>query len=365
MRAGDEVRLKFPSGEVCTRGWLDSHPLDRVRLLRHSAGRVVCQCRTPGVEMAVRLRDEEPHLANLPGRGHHHAPWCPSYTPDPRYDARLDYATDALAESAGACAVVVADTPSPGPPYRHLTPRAALEWLFDRAELTHWSPRMQGRRTPATARGALARAISGVSINGAPLDRNVAIVGASRPPYRPDYVIGAIERVVRGAHSPGLVLAGDPVPIWLAREAWTPAIESVLGSASAPRVEGPVWVFGRLWYSDAHVHFRWLGMMPVTPEWLPLEHPLECELLARLVRLRRRFTRVVALDSAGDPRFPIALLVDTATPVELYSPTVSRFPAPVTLPDEGSQPLYTARDVSATVTKERDTVAATLSDRPP
>jgi hypothetical protein len=334
----EDVRLRFPSGAVHTRPWLDSHPRAREELYRESAERrVVCECHPAGVEMTVRRVGVQHHLANLPGRAHHHAPSCPSFVPDPSIDARQDYSRAALMEVGGGVLHATVRDAAPEPaPYEHMTPRAALELLWSAAELTHWAPKMTTRRTVLSVRATLKTAAARLVINDEPLADSLYLAEPERPrgTRQPLYVLGELHRVVRGAHSLGLALRYDTTgPYWVARSAWSPPLSALLGSYDQPRGDLPsVWVLARTWYTAHHAHCRWVGALHVTASSLPIEHPAEEPLLDQLVRDGRRFVRVPGLDSSGDPRYPILTLIDTATPVNVHSPMATRLPAPFAPP---------------------------------
>jgi hypothetical protein len=327
----DDVPLRFPTGEIASRPWLDAHPLDREALYRRAArGRVVCQCQPFGVEMIVRLRGDTHHLANLPARSHHHASSCPSYAPDPSTDARLDYARTALIATDGSLSITVLDAPTRVAPYPHVTPRAALELLWRHGELAHWVPRMSRRRTAVTVRTRLVEVAREVTVNGDSLARHLYLPapGVPRGARQPRFVIGEVHRVVNGPHSRGVLLRHDTTsPYWVAPAAW-PELLNLLDAQPVDPALGPVWVFGRAWYTPQHAHFEWVGALEVTAQWLPIVHPAERALLRLLIDEQRRFVRVLPLDSAGDPRFPVVTLTDTAPPVDLHNPTVRRLPVP-------------------------------------
>jgi hypothetical protein len=147
-----DIELLFPDGQAATRAQLEHDP----RWLEvHAGQRPLCRCTPAGVEMLVRHRQGRHFLANLPGRSHHHSLGCPSYAPDPLIDPRRHYSAAALARSGEICHVVVAADPLGSPPFAHFTPQAALELLWDSANLTLWSPRMRGRRSYTAVRAAL------------------------------------------------------------------------------------------------------------------------------------------------------------------------------------------------------------------
>jgi hypothetical protein len=63
-----------------------------------------------------------------------------------------------------------------------------------------------------------------------------------------------------------------------------------------------------------------LSLMPVTHQWLPIEDAAELQLVERLVREGRRFTKGLRYNMAADRPLASALLLDTgeASPVSLW-----------------------------------------------
>ena len=98
-----DLPLEFADGTVATRAQLDANPH---LLSAHAGQRLVCRCTPSGVEMLIRHRQGRPFLANLPGRTHHHALSCPSYSPDPLIDPLRHYSGAALAHSGRTVALL-------------------------------------------------------------------------------------------------------------------------------------------------------------------------------------------------------------------------------------------------------------------
>jgi hypothetical protein len=328
-----DIVVRFPDGSAYTRAWLAAHPTERDGLYaRHLGGRPLCLCRPGGVELLVRARAGAVHLANLPGRGHHHAPSCPSYAPDPDFDPLRHYARGAVQRSVRGVFLSVSDEPTGPAPFQHVSPTALLEFLWDHAGLTYWSPRMSGRRTPQTARSALRSAADDVHVNDDRLRDTLLIPGpsAERHAAQPRYVLGAVRGFTRGAHNLGLHLAHDPSIYWIPPSSWSGRLADTFGPYSEPVLPpcDPAWILARVWYSRAgHAHLEGIGVMRVDDRWIPVFDADEAPLFAALAAAERRFVRVMPLDGTGLQAWPVATLRDTEVPTQLYNPRSRAFPA--------------------------------------
>jgi hypothetical protein len=332
-----EGLLRLSDGATLTRADIDR---DAAVLAAHAGERVLCCCTPLGVEMLVRHRQGRHFLANLPGRGHHHAATCPSFVADADIDPRRHYSGAALSRSADALHVVVAAEPLDAPPFPHLTPPAALELLWDEADLTLWSPRMRGRRSYLAVRNALQSAAERVRIRDLPLANLVFVpdpeLGVPAPAHQ--FICGRVLSVHASPYGVGFEFAHSRLGdlCWLAARDWTPDVEAVFGSVSTPSLPSgvEVWALGRLGLGNARHPRLWApGFLTVTPDdRLPARDPAEVALLRWLVEQGRRFRRCPLLDARCDPAIPFVAMRDTGAPVYVFAPDRSRVPPPLPRP---------------------------------
>jgi hypothetical protein len=313
---------------------------DPTLLAAHAGERVLCCCTPAGVEMLVRHRQGRHFLANLPGRSHHHASTCPSFAPDPEIDPRRHYSGAALTRSGDALHVVVAAEPLGAPPFPHLSPRAALECLWDEADLTLWSPRMRGRRNYLAVRNALQAAAERIVVRDIPL-ANVLFVpdpllGVPAPAHQ--FLCGRVVSVHASPYGVGFEFAHSRLGdlCWLAARDWTPDIEAVFGSVASPALPSgvEVWGLGRLGLGTSRHPQLWApGFLTVTPEdRLPARDPAEAAMLRWLVDQGRRFRRCPLLDAHFDPSIPLVSILDAGPPVYVFAPDRARVPPPLPRP---------------------------------
>lgn len=341
LRTDGELRLA--DGRAVTRAVFEHDP---ALLAAHSGERLRCCCTPAGVEMLVRHRQGRHFLANLPGRSHHHAASCPSFAPDPLIDPRRHYSGAALTRSGDNLHLVVSAEPLDSPPFPHLSPRAALECLWDEANLSLWSPRMRGKRSYHTVRAALLRAAERLIVRESPLAQSLFFPdpGQGVPTPAQQFVAGRVIGTYRSRHGAGFDLAHNRLGelYWLAACDWSPAIEAVFGPVTNPTLPSDVevWLLGPLAFSAAgHPHLESPGFITVTPdERLPAEDRAQVAMLRWLVEHERRFRRCPLLDARTDPAIPFVALLDTGVPCYVFAPDPSRVPPPLPRPAQSATP---------------------------
>jgi hypothetical protein len=346
--------LRLADGATLTRLDIERDP---TLLAAHSGERVLCCCTTAGVEMLIRHRQGRHFLANLPGRSHHHASTCPSFVPDPEIDPRRHYSGAALTRSADALHIVVSSEPLSSPPFPHLSPRAALECLWDEADLTLWSPRMRGKRSYPVVRSALQRAAERIVLRDAPLSNVLFFPDPAQgiPAPAHQFVAGRVVAVHASAYGVGFDFAHSRLGdlCWLAARDWTPDIDAVFGDVTKPSLPPnvEVWALGRLGLGASRHPQLWApGFLTVTPEdRLPADDPAQCAMLRWLVEQGRRFRRCPLLDARADPSIPFVSLLDAGPPVYVFTPDRARVPPPLPRsapPAPPSAPDFTAARTS-------------------
>lgn len=363
------VSIQFPGVGVKSREWLDQHPHETQAILAECKGQYPkCLCRSGGVELYIACRTRF-YLARLPNSGPRHAPFCPSYEPDPSLCGRGAYSSIALSDRSDGRTSVKLDVPllirggrgeppSTGPLSGEadqttrdtMTLRGLLHLLWERAGFNRWSPRMAGRRHYRQLYKYILEAAETVVVGRRALTAHLYMPEpfekahsleiearrqrafetlsqtASGAPKRM-MVLGQVKAFTQSAHSSGVRFAHAPPSfvVWYdrglgrkvekaARFAFLdwPILHPdfhliILLTMQRPR--------RGTWKADA------LASMVTTTDYIPVDSIEEAILSKRLVESERYFYKPLSYDSDG-VRFPNFLLTDAAdepVPLEIVS----------------------------------------------
>jgi hypothetical protein len=320
-----------------------------------------CLCVRDGVEMYI-AHHARFVIKRMPGTGTAHHPTCPSYefpatesglgamlgeavierAPD-RVEVRLGFPLSHGANDSTDREVRRAAAPGGASP-RRLSMRGLVHLLWDRAGFNRWSPRMEGKRTWWVVRKHLIEAAGEIEATGAPLDRILFIP----EPYRSDEAEALRERRSEFFRSldagPG---AGRRRLALLLGE-----VKDCVGRADAYRLtirhlpDCPVVLdaaTGRRFFrrfepellakarsevrlvaactvepADRSLRVDTITLLMVTPEWIPVDHPLERTLIAELVRQQRRFVKPLRYGTPDSAGLAAVVLLDCGdSPVRL------------------------------------------------
>ncbi|KQY88260.1 hypothetical protein ASD35_11745 [Pelomonas sp. Root1444] len=225
-----------------------------------------------------------------------------------------------------------------------LSLRGLLHYLWDQAELTHWRPSFDGKRSWVTVRRHLLRAAEQKLAGGYPLSarlyvpevfaldqlepinarRRASWTPARQQPSRAQnlmLIIAEVKGIVPGRrgykavlkHVPDVAFAlddplyrrvgkrfGQELDLWSASEDIHMVMAATFGltAAGVPEIVN-------------------LCLMPVTRHWLPVETVFEHQLVHRLVREGRGFQKTLRYDLARSERIPCVALTDRGEPVLL------------------------------------------------
>ena len=192
----DNIPILFASGDKFSREWLASHPENAQTLLADNVGSYAkCLCRVPHQDMYIAKRSRSRlYLARMPNTGWHHAPYCPSYEPDPHMCGRGTYSDQAIKERPGKIIVNLdaallirgpgATTAPPSAPPQpgsgtvlrnQLTLRGLLHLLWEKAGFNRWAPKMQGRRGYRQIRKFTYEAAQSITVKRRPLSQHLYI----------------------------------------------------------------------------------------------------------------------------------------------------------------------------------------------
>lgn len=317
--------------------------------------RARCECRTD-IELAlyVAKRTGGCVLARWPGSGAQHLPGCDHYDApndltgigqvignavceDDTGDVHLKLAFPLKRGAARAApSAITNEKPALKHNGRKLSMRGLLHILWNRAELTHWVPRMAGKRNWYIVRRALLGGIEHCWAKGATLGPRVfvpetfksddvaGIAGRRHTALAPARVSDTLMVVIGEVKSIGPSRYGEVInlrhladwPLYMdtdtaARFHKRFALEHDLWRSSEAE-DGHLIIAASfaLRPSGAAEMFD-IALMPVTREWLPYENLPERELLRSAVAAHRKFVKGLRVDLDADRTIASITLTDT------------------------------------------------------
>ena len=321
--------------------------------------KVRCLCRRDrDLDLYIANRQGVYILARWPGTGALHAYFCDHYeAPDfltgigqVRGQAIVD--DDATGETLlkfgfplsrgparNAPAAFTNDKPDVKSTGQKLSIRGFLHYLWDRAQLTHWHPAMQGKRNWYIVRRELMAAALSCKVRGASLGQYLFVPETFKLDDK-----DAISRrrhgelsLTEASRDAIMILVGEVKSIEKARFGEKMLIKHLpewpflIDEDMARRFHNRFAVEEALWQSDTeggHLmmaasfsisasglpQLYELSVMPVTRDWLPYEGLEERALLMKSVESRRRFVKGMRVNLPASR--PIASLTFTDTPQE-------------------------------------------------
>jgi hypothetical protein len=316
-----------------------------------------CLCHVQGIEMYVARLGEGFIVKRMPGTGSRHAPDCASYEPPPEASGLGQVLGTAIKEdpATGETALKLgfsmsklgsrATMPAPGTPSdsvasngSKLSLRALLHYLWDQAELTRWQPGFAGKRSWGTVRKHLLLAAENKLTRGEALRSRLYIpepfsieqrdaLNARRvaqwsdavaTPGKPQHLmllIGEVKEIVPGRYGYKAVIKHVPDQGF--------ALDEHLYRRLGRRFDSEL----ALWASADTVHMvviatfgvseagiptvGEMSLMPVTPQWLPIEDSFERQLVERLVADGRAFIKGLRYNLHRGQCHATATLTDT------------------------------------------------------
>jgi len=322
-----------------------------------------CLCLVEGVEMYVaRLAgsDEGYAVKRMPGTGSRHAPDCPSYEPPPEASGlgqvlgsaisedpatgettlKLDFPLSRIAGRSTARAAG-GDSDSVISNGTRLSLRGLLHYLWDQAELTRWHPGFAGKRHWGTVRSHLLRAAEHKIARGDALRGRLYVPEPFSVDERDAINARRLAQWQHAVAAPGrpqqlTLLVGEVKEIVPARYGHRCVIKHVPDQAFA--LDEPLYRrLGRrfdaelaLWGSADSVHMvtiatfavseagipaiAEMSLMPVAPQWLPVEDSFERQLVERLVAEGRSFIKGLRYNLRRDQCVAAATLTDMGHP---------------------------------------------------
>lgn len=353
--------------EVGARGFADAvaeahaaHQRPRCMCLRGDDGQ--------GVEMYVARLGDGFIVKRMPDTGSHHAPDCPSYEPPAEFSGLGQVLGSAITEDlATGETTLKLDFPLTKMPGRSTIPptgaegdsvsstgtklslRGLLHYLWDQAELTRWHPGFAGKRTWATVRRHLLMAAKHKLACGNALRARL---------YVPElFTLGQRDaiysrRIAQWQHAVArtgkpqqlMLLIGEVKEIVPARYGFKAVVKHLPDQAFAiderlyRRLANRFATELALWGASDGLHMVMiatfnlgspgvptifdLSLMPVTSQWLPVEHAHDHQLLHRLVHDGRTFNKGLRYNLSSNSALANAILIDTRpSPVALFVDT--------------------------------------------
>jgi Protein of unknown function (DUF1173) len=319
-----------------------------------------CLCLVHGIEMYVaRLAgtDDGFIVKRMPGTGSRHAPDCASYEPPPEASGLGQVLGTAIQEdpTTGETALRLGFSvsklggrttmPAPGSPSdsvssdgSKLSLRGLLHYLWDQAELTRWQPGFAGKRSWGTVRRHLLLAAENKVARGEALRSRLYIPEPFSIEQREALNARRVAQWSHAVAAPGkpqhlMLLIGEVKEIVPARYGYKAVIKHVPDQAFALD-EQLYRRLGRrfdselaLWASADTVHMiviatfgvseagiptiGEMSLMPVTPQWLPIEDSFERQLIERLVAEGRAFIKGLRYNLHRDQCLATTTLTDT------------------------------------------------------
>ena len=318
--------------------------------------RPVCLCRDDvELELYISSRHGTHVLSRWPGTGARHAPHCDHYeAPDfltgkgqvqgsavvedeNTGDVLLRFAFP-LARGAArtAPASLTNDKPVVTSKGQRLSMRGLLHFLWDRAELTHWHPRMAGKRNWFVVRRALMNAALGCKTRGDDFHKTLFIPETFKLSDK-DMIEGRRHGELAPARTSRdtiMVLIGEIKAIEAARFGekivvrHLPDWPFLMDDEMARRFHRRFAVEQELWRSqgdDGHLvmaasfsigasglpQLFEVSVVPMTPQWLPFESSDERSLLAKAVTEQRRFVKGLRFNLGLEKPVASVALTDT------------------------------------------------------
>lgn len=326
--------------------------------------RAMCMCQKDGVEMYTSKINNAYILKRMPGTGSHHAITCDSYEPPAELSGRgevMDGAiqTDmeqgittlrldfSLAKSGARAAPVQTgeEHDSVRTDGKKLTLRGTLHYLYDEAQLTRWSPKMEGKRNWWIVRRELLAAASDKQAKGSQL-ADLLYIPESYSEQKKDEINQRRQNLFRsliqgsGSTKKLMLLIGEYAGMEEARvgmkfkikhlPAGTFLIDDDIKKRFSKRFANELanWeenekmhllVIGTFGVSTSGVgKIEELSVMMVNENWIPFENFDERMLIDELTKQERKFVKGLRYNLPSSKVLACAVLNDTPTPVACY-----------------------------------------------
>lgn len=327
--------------------------------------RPLCDCVEPGVAMYIAHVGEQYIVKRMPGSGSGHHPDCPSYEPPAELSGLGEVSGSAIQEDveSGLTTLRLDFALSKSPVRREasapgaepdsvrtdgskLTLRGMLHYLLEEAGLNRWTPRMAGKRSWSVVRKYLLEAATNKQAKGAALDGALFIPETFSVERKAEITQRRLQRLsrlhepARGAR-PLLLLVAEVKQIEPARYGHRiiakhlPDMRLMLAADLYRRLAKRFDSELALWNADEATHLLMIAtfgmdkagnaiveeasLVLTSPNWIPVDHRWDAELLDALTSAGRRFTKGLRYNLGIDRPLASVVLSDTAqAPVAMY-----------------------------------------------
>lgn len=330
--------------------------LSRVATAHSRRIRPSCMCLpgSEGIEVYVARRFDKYHLKRMPNSGPSHAPGCDHYEPHDdltglgqlRGQAIIDdEATGetllklAFPMSRGPARLAMATANETKPSVKSdgtkLSIRGLLHYLWNEAQLTHWHPKMRGKRGWGVVRNELLRAAEQKITKGKHFSEMLYIpepfqaakkyeiarrrreitARAQQHTKQLGMIIGEVksfdvsingERAVI-KHLPDWNLFLNNMLARRLRSNFEREIELVAQNMGSHLIICATFEMSRADYP----HFCELTLMPVNEHWIPYESSEDLALLSQCIEEERHFIKGMRMNLAHDSPIAAVILTDT------------------------------------------------------
>ena len=328
--------------------------------------RPLCLCVPGGTPMYIAHVGGRYIVKRMPGAGHLHAADCASFEPPGELSGlgevagsaiqedletgvttlRLDFT---LSKKGGARQPVAAAAGLPDTVRtdgQKLTLRGTLHYLWDKAELTKWSPGMSGRRSWGVVQRRLVAAVQHTFAKGDPLAELLFVPEPWTQDAKEALDRGRRTALARlhtrdGAGSRLMVLIAEVKDFKEARFGvraickHLPDMPLKIEQDLATRIDRRFEKEIALWQGDEQTHMimvstfgldtagyerlEEVSLMVTDANWIPIEHRWDLELVRRLDSDGRRFTKSLRYNLPSEKPLASAVLSDLPDgPVALY-----------------------------------------------
>lgn len=322
----------------------------------HQRPRCLCRPDGEGIEMYVARLMNGYIVKRMPNTGSRHAVCCPSFEPPAELSGLGQILGSAILENTTTGLTTLRlDFPMTKLPYRSATPassadsgsattqghkltlRSLLHYLWDQAELTHWKPGFVGRRSWTTVRRHLLRAAEHKVARGHPLLASLFIPETFSVEQRDAINHRRLQqwahaRPTSGAPQQLMLMIAEVKEVLPARFGYKLVIKHVPDQVFV--VDEPLYrrlcrCFERelaLWSAADELHMLAIAtfkldesgipsivemsMVPVSPQWIPIEDQFDRLLVEELVKNERSFIKCQRYNLQSSVEIPSASLSD-------------------------------------------------------
>lgn len=370
-----EVKIRFPDNSQYTREELEADADKAQKVLEKAKGQYpVCLCRKEGVRMYIAYRNYY-YLARCPNSGPEHAPYCPSYEPDPELTGRGIYAKNAVIERPDGFLSVklgvplqirntqkdesAEQEPSPSPSTGggrrsekkdSMKLSGLLNLLWENAGFNRWSPKMKGKRRYSVIQKYLYQASDKIFIQRKRLSEQMYIpepfkqenanaINLRRQKLFREFtqnkqglpkrmiVIGQVKKFGTSKLGYGIRLGHTPegLMFWFEERLYRRLVKTI--DFAAPDLHNldinyPIFVALAVERTKDHAWLATdLGAMVTTKDYIPINSYDEAALCQRLIETDRYFYKPMNYDDSKScyPNFLLTDVGSSAVPLEIFA----------------------------------------------